>query len=254
MGVTITENFTEGADWTILPFATFNGGPQVTVTHDRIERLQKQAKNSSLEWLSAESSIKEYSDDLAPNRGDVLLVINASTYVPNDPIIISNASYMASSSSFLATYSQGIFFGALHSKFDGANWTPPENRDQGGAPITYCYSEQVVEHGMTNLVPDFMVVVIVCNMFKTVCLLLVLCISRNDPLYAQQGTRYNRFSWTQTYIHKGAVSHRREILKGKFLAHRIGLAVHVVAVSGRANVADGFWMLIHGIGCYIFFR
>ncbi|KAJ6150603.1 hypothetical protein N7471_001802 [Penicillium samsonianum] len=31
VGVIITENFTEGADWTIPPFATFNGGPQVTV-------------------------------------------------------------------------------------------------------------------------------------------------------------------------------------------------------------------------------
>ncbi|KAJ5973103.1 uncharacterized protein N7479_003021 [Penicillium vulpinum] len=85
VAITITDNFTEGADWTIPPFATYTGGPQLTVSHDGVERLQQQAQNKSLEWLSAESCIKKYSEDLTYEYGDVLIVVNTSTYVPSDP-------------------------------------------------------------------------------------------------------------------------------------------------------------------------
>ncbi|CAI7664699.1 unnamed protein product [Penicillium bialowiezense] len=196
--VTVTDNFTAGAHWTIPPLTVLNQERHLFISHDRIERLQRQAINQSLQKLDPETCMETYKNRFDSKVGDVLVVINASTYVPRSPVVTRNATYMASNSSVLAIYDQYFNFGASGSRFHGNSCTlsgayPPNYGDQGDASVIYCYAQQVPEHCMTNLVPVFVVVVAVCNIFKMVSLAFVLRIARKEPPLCTLGDAVGSF-------------------------------------------------------------
>ncbi|CAG8333523.1 unnamed protein product [Penicillium salamii] len=188
VAVTITENFTHGAYWTVPPLSILNQERHLFISHDRIERLQRQVQNKSLMWLDSETCMETYKNRFDSHVGDVLLVINASTYLPTNPTVTRDATYMASHSSVLAIYDQYFNFAASGATFNGSRCTlslayPPNYGDQGGAPVIYCFVQQIRDNCMTNLVPDFVAVVIICNVLKIICLVFVLRITRKeDPL------------------------------------------------------------------------
>jgi hypothetical protein len=50
-----------------------------------------------------------------------------------------------------------------------------------GAPIRACYAQRVIEECEANVVPLFLIVVIICNGIKGICFLLTLYVTKKDP-------------------------------------------------------------------------
>lgn len=222
LAITVTEDFLHGGKWELPSVAsdldynevTIKGAERVPRYHSIVQGLQQKAtgigpnnSSSGLEYLTVEQCLKAYGQDQVSNRQHVLLVVDNNATV-------STTAY----SSLLAIYYNTYTVAAnTHSLFlwmcpklttkeliNGGEWTCPSELlksstnnwipgstgangailgSQYDAPVRYCYSQPVPEKCKANLVPAFLIVVIICNVIKLVCFMCALYMTKQcQPL------------------------------------------------------------------------
>ena len=201
IAVTVTENFKQGATWSVpsqwsshrnsswnLPTSTY---------HDIIGDLQRQVQANELEELDSESCFEAYYTSILPNRRHVLLVVDAHDL---HGYAEDWRSFYHTNSSVLAIWDHQ-FVGENGNMYEWLfqstrdNWVPdnPTLGDQEDAPVRKCYSQKTIEQCKTSLVPVLLVIVIVCNIIKGCCGLLALHLTRADPSLCTTGDAIQSF-------------------------------------------------------------
>ena len=232
LAVTITEDFLHGGSWEIpsgapdLSFQdyTIEGAENVPQYHSIIQGLQQKATSrnsenstSELEFLTVEQCIKAYGQDQLSNRQHVLLVVdsNATSSVNTDSSLLAiyyNTYTVAEDTHFLFLWMcQALSVGDLINggewscpsellKNNVDNWIPGNSGANGAvmgsqqnAPVRHCYSQKAPEQCKANLVPTFLIVVIICNVIKLACFGCALLISKKDQPLCTTGDAIQSF-------------------------------------------------------------
>lgn len=215
LAISVTPDFLHGGAWSVTNSSTS------TSTAPTLKRLQDLAMNNStlsnLQYLSDKSCIEAYGVDVQSAYRNVLLVvdpINVTTSSNNSVLAVYN-SYQTSESntdlsnsfSFLwmcdSSYdSNAVFNGGAWTCPDqlltnlkkGNSWIPGTSPTaavvygaQAGNPVLYCYAEKLDpdrdQRCKVNIVPVFLIVVMVCNLIKTVTFLASLHVTqKGHPL------------------------------------------------------------------------
>ncbi|KAJ5355450.1 uncharacterized protein N7496_012662 [Penicillium cataractarum] len=213
--VTIFENFTTGAEWSLPPVSSIGGDAYREGYFNIVNELQQQVQDGALETLSVEDCYHEYME--AGHVRNVLWVIDPEDYIPKDPAILDDPSFLNSHSSVLAAYDltsmAGVegFCGPKGECGDEDHWSPSEADlgDQGGAPIQVCYTSPASKDCKTSIAPLFLILVIVCVSIKAVCFLLTLHLTKRDTPLCTIGDAI------QSFINKPDIHTRYACLASK---------------------------------------
>ena len=218
LAVSVTEEFLHGGSWEIPTGApdlnyqdyTIKGAENVPHYNSIVQELQQKVTathsgNSSgdLEFLTAEQCIEAYGQDQLSNRQHVLLVVdsNATSSGTADSSLLAiyyNTYTVAEDTHSLFLWMcQSLSVGDL---INGGEWSCPsellKNVDnwipgssgangavlgsQQNARVSHCYSQKAPEQCKANLVPTFLIVVIICNVIKLACFGCALLITKKD--------------------------------------------------------------------------
>jgi hypothetical protein len=246
--VTVFRNFTQGAAWTIPPVSSLGGMANPQGYLNIVSELQQEVQDGGLETLNAESCYYEYME--AGHVRNVLWVIDPLDWVPKDPAILDDASFLGSHLSVLAAFDlssiAGVdgFCGPNKACGDSSHCSPNQADlgDQGGAPIRVCYVSPASKNCKASIAPLFLILVILCVTVKAVCFLLTLHVTKRDTRYAQSGMQSSLSSIHQTSTHATHVWPREQSIRySGSNGHQGGLVVWILPrlISGKVAVDAG---------------
>lgn len=225
LAVTVTEDFLHGASWTIpsgSPDGEYNelaipGADKVPHYRAIVNDLQQKATKDNLESLSVTDCLKAYGQDQISDRKHVLLVVdnNATTFFDNSSVlaIYYNLYTVAKDTAPLFLWICPSSVTESDVENEGA-WTCPSNLLKSGvndwvpggagangailgsqedAPVRACYSQSAPEQCKANIVPIFLIVVVICNVIKLICFIFALRITRKDQPLCTTGDAIQSF-------------------------------------------------------------
>lgn len=100
--VTIFQNFTTGAEWSLPPVSSIGGDAYREGYFNVMNELQPQVNDGVLETLNAEYCYHKYME--AGHVRNVLWVIDSEDYIPKDSAILDDPSFLNSYPSVSAAY------------------------------------------------------------------------------------------------------------------------------------------------------
>ncbi|KAF7167150.1 hypothetical protein CNMCM5623_000557 [Aspergillus felis] len=197
--------------------------------HNIIQDLQQEAiatksgnSSSGLEFLDVEDCLRAYDQDKVSDRQHVLLVVdnNATATLAAEVDTPTNSSVLAIYYNVFFTTGAPLFLWMCNSSTnnldvmngrewscasdllkDGVNnWIPGGAGTNGAvlgsqrdAPVRYCYSQRTPEQCKINIVPLFLIVVIICNAIKIASFLYTLRITKKDQPLCTTGDAIQSF-------------------------------------------------------------
>ncbi|PLB52320.1 hypothetical protein P170DRAFT_472224 [Aspergillus steynii IBT 23096] len=213
ISVTVTESFLHGGDWTLPPFNEQSKGAQVFEDgeYNRIIRgLQDDVVHNRLERLSAPDCYEAYHTEMLSDRLHVLAVVDNSFASPT-----KNNTELELSSVLAAYYNRYAmmplyrwvcdsyaenWWDTCLTSGDPNQWVPggrPMDGEtlgsQRGAPVKYCFSQRIPAQCKTDVIPVFLIIVIVCNVVKVACFLFTLRIVKKDHPLCTTGDAVQSF-------------------------------------------------------------
>ncbi|KAJ5107769.1 hypothetical protein N7456_004444 [Penicillium angulare] len=182
--VAVTEEFIQGAKWSIPGYAASIGYNKRY--YDIVQSLQNQATAGSLERLDTNSCLVAYHTNRVTDRKDVLLITDQQP---------------SSETSLIAIYtSQLSFSDSYHPMYDwidrvNGGWVTgdPFLGDTQELSAKECYSQTVDEQCKISIVLAFLGIVIFCNIVKGACFMLTLYITKKDPPLCTSGDMIQSF-------------------------------------------------------------
>ncbi|OQE15658.1 hypothetical protein PENSTE_c027G08766 [Penicillium steckii] len=181
--VLATEDFTRGADWQI-PSKFDNKTGYGAGFHDIIEHLQQQIIQNQLERLTVEACFQAYNTDILPSRSHLVIIANKSSI--ESPIL----GVWENEYNFTAVPFTWLFSSTHPMK---SNRYYDDDTLYGDITLRTCYSQPVAEKCRANLVPLFMLLVIVANSIKIMSFILTLYITRRETPFCTLGDAIQSF-------------------------------------------------------------
>lgn len=222
--IAVTENFLNGANWTIpqspeqsirVNYSDSMDGWTGRDFDKVLQTLQNEAMNSQLEKLDVKECVHKYHTETLSDRGHVLLVYdNSSSPLPNN-----NTESFHDSSVGRVCYAtnpappmgwplyewmcrEDVFLEGRcpTSDRDYSNWKPCQAYMNGGSfgwstkgVVRYCYSQKVRPKCRVSIIPTFLISVIACNVVKIACFVCTLHITKKDPPLCTTGDAIKSF-------------------------------------------------------------
>lgn len=209
LAIAVTPDFVAGGPW----LSSAGNDSLSTNATDLVQKLQNEASHypTSLQYLDADSCIRAYSTDTLVKYRNLILVVDYSnaTTANNSLLAVYDSrleefgnsktyddcwgfAWMCDDASYgIPEWDTGAGWICINNLLQHSQWIPGQSDaanvmygNQGGHPVAFCYAEPVLEeHCKVNIVPTFLIVVAICNVFKVVAFTLCLYITRsNRPL------------------------------------------------------------------------
>lgn len=175
----VSEDFVNGANWTLANPDPFH---QPIIS-------QMQQNISSYEKLDLATCIKEYGVDYLSNRRHVLAVVSGHFA---DPLLgFLDWDYDGSLNSWVCGTSQGPNSSLETISIDNFDCSIPvalgnDTWLMADQPVEYCLSQKVLDRCRLQFAIPIMVVVLVCNAVKLICMIITLW-KFNEPTFVTLG-------------------------------------------------------------------
>ena len=184
----VTSRFLDGASFNVSYANSENSGYTMQALQDT---LQDYKTNHSLVKLECKVCVDTYSAPIIPTNSDLILVSDypdaSNSLVWYDEAVSSSLVYGGNASVFcslgLCDYN-GVVIDPQNLSFNLSEIYPvPLNGTfRGLTSIDYCLSKRVREHCKLQFSLTIMIVVIVCNIIKTICMTIILRNQDPQPL------------------------------------------------------------------------
>lgn len=170
-----------------------------------LSHLQQKAVHDDLERLTVEDCIDEYYTEVITNRRHVLLVVDNSNADNNSVLAVyHNVNPVGNQDLYPVfewmcddTPAMNVADQCVSNR---ASWRPGVTAGNAGmfgrqvmAPVLYCYSQPATEHCKVDVIPAFLIAVVVCNIIKILSFVGALLITKMDRPLCTTGDAIQSF-------------------------------------------------------------